>query len=69
MKIRAFDKQANKYLEGDYAAEYAHTETDLIYCDLEGIVIGETGAYLLDECGSWAYLSEKRFRIEIEWEG
>jgi hypothetical protein len=37
----------------------------LVYCDMEGFAVEQDGTLvLLDECGSYAYPPEGRFRIE-----
>lgn len=64
--FKAFDTKTNKWLEGDYACEFARNETDLIYTDIEGVAICDGIPYLLDECGNWYALDPKRFKIYME---
>lgn len=64
--FRAWDKVAQKWLEGEYAEEWARENTKLVYCDIEGIAVIEGDAYLLDECGNWEYLNPERFEISLE---
>ena len=41
----------------------------LVYCDIDGFVIGEDGCLLLlDECGNYAYCPPDRFHIKLHME-
>ena len=37
----------------------------IVYCDIECVLVdSETGcAYILDECGNWDYIDEKKYKI------
>lgn len=60
------DKEADLYaivLESYKAKTWAK---NLIYCDIEGFAIKEDGTLVvLDECGSYAYPPQERFKLEI----
>ena len=63
IKFRAWDKQEGCWLDKNHAFDYAAKETKLIYCDIEGVAVGNDTVYLLDECGNWEYLSRDRFEL------
>lgn len=61
------DTQTNTSAELEKIALKEEWAKDLMYCDMEGFAITESGdLILLDECGKYAYCPTGRFSIEIK---
>lgn len=64
MKFRVIDRKTGKAPDLEKIALEEEWAKGLIYCDMEGFAVCEDGVLmLLDECGSFRYCPEGRFRI------
>ena len=46
------------------ALEMYRNGSKIIYCDIETVVTDGECWYILDECGIWDYIDEKKYRVE-----
>ena len=65
MKYKIIDKETKKILtQEELALKLYKAGYHIVYCDIEGIAEIEGTFYILDECGNWAYIDIKKFKIE-----
>lgn len=64
MKFTVIDQNTGEYPDLEHIALHEDWAKGLMYCDMEGFLIGEDGALILaDECGRFAYCPDGRFII------
>lgn len=67
MKFTIIDTKTGNYPDVEKIARTEEWPSELVYCDIEGFAISEDGQLLLlDECGSFRYCPNGRFKIEFE---
>ena len=65
MEYKITDIETGKELsQEEMALKLYKAGYHIIYCDIEGIAEIEGTFYILDECGNWAYIDMKKFKIE-----
>ena len=62
--FKVIDKKTGKEADVEKIALKEEWAQHLIYCDMDGFLIGEDGSlYLADECSHWAYAPPDRFEV------
>lgn len=64
-KMRIIDRATNTEISiRDLALKMYKDGIPIVWCDIECVLMDEDGtAYILDECGSWAYIDTKAYDV------
>lgn len=69
MKFRVIDNKTGKEANVDEIVNNEEWADSLIYCDIEGFALLESGSLvLLDECGNFEYCPSDRFTVVFDGE-
>lgn len=64
MNFSVIDPKTGEYPDLEQIALHEDWAKGLMYCDMEGFLIGEDGELILaDECGKFAYCPDGRFVV------
>lgn len=67
MKFRVIDNKTGKEANVDEILDNEEWADSLIYCDIEGFALLESGSLvLLDECGNFEYCPSDRFTVVFD---